>query len=212
MDDKRFDFYKFSIIETEPFLEMKMVFCLPYISYSSGDLPWIALPYAHLLMGRKPQNWYCYQQNLVFLVLPSYFINPINVFRFLLEFVGEVGAENRVLDDSRFAAYGHYEWTVGRYKAKDGRLNNAFPWGNKGDQINPWFRVDLGRIMLVNGISTQGNPRYGSNYFINYRLEFSLQDSGTAMVYVKQENSSAVKVSFKICILLQAPRLHTGKG
>ncbi len=94
------------------------------------------------------------------------------------------------MNDNIFFAYGWNEWLPGRYLPKDGRLNNDRPWGNKRDSVPPWFKVDLGRIMLVNGVSTQGDPTYGSNYFPDYKLEFSLQDNGVVVIYVKEEDNS----------------------
>ncbi len=112
--------------------------------------------------------------------------------------MGEVGAENRVLEDSRFTAYNYFEWIVGRYRPKDGRLNNDFPWGNKKERPNPWFKVDFGRILLVNGVSTQGDASFGSNYFPDYKLEFSLQDTGSPVIFVKEEDISTAKVLYRI--------------
>ena len=113
------------------------------------------------------------------------------------ELISELGAENRVLEDSRFSAFAHTgSWISGRYEAKDGRLNNDRPWGRtKTDTNFMWFKVDLGRVMLVNGIATQGDGTLGSNYFPDYKLQYSIDASGTIVVGVKQGSSSAVKVS-----------------
>ena len=112
------------------------------------------------------------------------------------EFISELGAENRVLEDSRFSAYAFTGWASGRYEAKDGRLNNDRPWGRTKQDTNfMWFKVDLGRVMLVNGIATQGDSTYGSNYFPDYKLQYSFGASGASVVHVKQESSSAFKVS-----------------
>ena len=120
------------------------------------------------------------------------------------EFIGELGAENRALEDSRFSAYAFTgSWLTGRYEAKDGRLNNDRPWGRaKTDTNFMWFKVDLGRVMLVNGIATQGDSTYGPNYFPDYKLQYSFDANGAIVVHVKQESSSAVKVCYAGKILL----------
>ena len=117
----------------------------------------------------------------------------------MTEFVGEIGAENRVLEDSRFTAFGWSNWFGdGRCAPKDGRLNNDRPWGSTSTGTSTsliWFKVDLGRVFLVNGIATQGDGKWGSNFFPDYKLDFGLKSPGTTVVDVKEETSSAVKVS-----------------
>eukprot|EP00112_Aurelia_sp_Birch-Aquarium-sp1_P008512 Seg194.3_Seg194.2 transcript_id=Seg194.3_Seg194.2/GoldUCD/mRNA.D3Y31 product="Coagulation factor VIII" protein_id=Seg194.3_Seg194.2/GoldUCD/D3Y31 len=111
------------------------------------------------------------------------------------EFINELGAENRVLEDRRFAAFTFSRWNGHDYRAENGRLNNVRPWGRtKRDPNLMWFKIDLGRVMLVNGIATQGDGTYASNYFPDYKLQYSLDANGLTVVYVKQEGSSSVKV------------------
>lgn len=117
---------------------------------------------------------------------------------FSAETLYELGAENRVLSNSRFNASGHTEWIGGRYLAHDGRLNNDYPWGVFVDtDSNPWFKVDLGRVMLVNGISTQGDGTYADNFYPDFRLKYSMEVSPAigSLIHIKGEDSTVVRVS-----------------
>eukprot|EP00794_Sanderia_malayensis_P008095 gene8095-8963_t len=109
------------------------------------------------------------------------------------DFIAEAGAENRVLDDSKFSASGYFQtiFSHGRYLPKDGRLHNDRPWGNFSSN-RFWFKVDLGRTMLVNGIATQGDTVYTPNYFSDYKLQFS--QSNANFVSIKSEGSSSIKI------------------
>lgn len=116
---------------------------------------------------------------------------------FSTETLYEVGAENRALSNSSFSASGFSSWVTGRYLPHDGRLNNDRPWEiDKAREPNPWFKVDLGRVMLVNGISTQGDNYYAPNYYPDYKLKYSLDANPTtgSLIYVKEETSAAVRV------------------
>ena len=109
----------------------------------------------------------------------------------------ELGAENRALDNSRFSASGYNPLVVGRYGAEDGRLNNDRPWGVEYlGYYNPWFKVDLGRVMLVNGISVQGDGNYGPNYYPDYKIQCS-SDANVkvdALITIKDEATSSERV------------------
>ena len=121
-----------------------------------------------------------------------YFLFPCLAFA---EFVGELGAENKVLEDSRFTAFDFKDFFGdGRYAPKDGRLNSYRPWGTNNKVNYMWFKVDLGKVMLVNGFATQGDSTYGPCYFPDYKLEFALESTGNAVVLIKEEGSSSVKV------------------
>ena len=117
------------------------------------------------------------------------------LFSIFTEPVYELGVENRVLDNSRFSASGFTEWAPGRYRAHDGRLNNDRPWGIS-KPASPWFKVDLGRVMLVNGISVQGDGVYGPNYYPDYKIQYSFDASVAvgALVTIKDEITSSEKV------------------
>ena len=111
----------------------------------------------------------------------------------------ELGSENRALENSRFTASGHTAWTTGRYDAFDGRLNNDRPWGvSKSSASNPWFKIDLGRVMLVNGISIQGDGTYGSNYYPDYKIQYSFDSNAAvgALIGIKEEITSTERVWF----------------
>ncbi|XP_065069552.1 receptor-type tyrosine-protein phosphatase S-like isoform X2 [Rhopilema esculentum] len=110
-----------------------------------------------------------------------------------LDSVYEFGAENRALPDNRFSAYATTDFlNNGRYKAKDGRLNNDRPWGcSKNERSFLWFKVDLGRVMLVTAIATQGDRTYGPNYFPDFKLQYT---RGSRNITIKEESSSNEKV------------------
>eukprot|EP00794_Sanderia_malayensis_P008093 gene8093-8960_t len=85
-------------------------------------------------------------------------------------------------------------WFQVRLKARYVRVKpNTFN-GNKcmRFEIIGCDTVDLGRTMLVNGIATQGDPTYASNYFSDYKLQFS--QSNANFVSVKREGSSSIKI------------------
>ena len=124
-------------------------------------------------------------------------LNDILFIFIFIESMYELGAENRALENGRFIASGHTAWTIGRYDAHDGRLNNDKPWGvSKLSATNPWFKVDLGRVMLVNGISIQGDGTYGSNYYPDYKIQYSFDANVAvgALIGIKEETASAEKV------------------
>ena len=76
-------------------------------------------------------------------------------------------------------------------------MNNDRPWGlAKSAATNPWFKVDLGRVMLVNGISIQGDGTWGSNYYSDYKLQYSFDASPAvgALIAIKEETTSSEKV------------------
>ena len=117
---------------------------------------------------------------------------------YFIEFIYEIGAENRALGNGRFNASGHQtNWIPGRYLPHDGRLNNDRPWGiSKSVATNPWFKVDLGRVMLVNGISIQGDGTWGANYYPDYKLQYSFDANPVdgALIAIKEEATSSEKV------------------
>ena len=81
--------------------------------------------------------------------------------------------------------------------AHDGRLNNDRPWGVSNlVQTDPWFKVDLGRVMLVNGISIQGDRTFGPNYYPDYKLQYSFDaaPAAGALIAIKEETTSSEKV------------------
>ena len=109
----------------------------------------------------------------------------------------ELGAENRALANSRFSASSYTSYAPGRYGAEDGRLNNDRPWGlDSLSASNPWFKVDLGRVMDVNGISIQGDGTWGINYYPDYKIQYSFDANvaGGALIGVKEELTSSEKV------------------
>ena len=121
----------------------------------------------------------------------SGFINPF------ADSIYEIGAENKVLENTRFKASGFTSWVSGRYQAHDGRLNSDRPWGiSKFTSTNPWFKVDLGRMMLVNGISTQGDGVWGPNYYPDFKIQYSFDVITTSgnLKTIKQDFSLTEKV------------------
>ena len=101
--------------------------------------------------------------------------------------------ENRVLENSKLKASGFTEWAAGRYQAHDGRLNNDRPWGiSQVTSSNPWFKVDLGRTMLVNGISIQGDGTWGQNYYPDFKIHYSFD------VVTTSGNLNAIKQDFSL--------------
>ncbi|XP_065069850.1 receptor-type tyrosine-protein phosphatase S-like isoform X1 [Rhopilema esculentum] len=110
-----------------------------------------------------------------------------------LDSVYEFGAENRALPDNRFSAYATTDFfNNGRYQPKDGRLNNDRPWGcSRTETSFLWFKVDLGRDMLVTAIATQGDRTYGPNYFPDFKLQYT---RGSNNITIKEESSSTEKV------------------
>ena len=103
----------------------------------------------------------------------------------------ELGAENRALDNGRFSAL------PDNANAHYGRLNMYKAWQFPNDVAqNQWFKVDLGRVILVNGISIQGDPRIGDYYVTDYKLQYSFDASVAvgALVTVKEETTSSERV------------------
>ena len=119
------------------------------------------------------------------------FCNVVQSVRTFTESVYEVGAENRVLDDVRFNA------STNNAIAHYGRLNMPMAW----QPLLPvtqsqWFKVDLGRVLLVNAISIQGDPRRGESFYSDYKIQYNLNDIAVAgsLVTIKEEDTSSERV------------------
>ena len=103
----------------------------------------------------------------------------------------ELGAENRALANTRFSA------SPDSANAHYGRLNMQMAWRFSTDVAqNEWFKVDLGRVILVNGISIQGDPRIGDYFVLDYKIQYSFDASVAvgALVTVKEETTSSERV------------------
>ena len=59
-----------------------------------------------------------------------------------------------------------------------------------------WFKVDLGRVLLVNAISIQGDPRRGESFYSDYKIQYNLNDIAVAssLVTIKEEDTSSERV------------------
>ena len=58
-------------------------------------------------------------------------------------------------------------------KAKYCRLNHQYAWCTNRRREQPWFMVDLGRIMNVIAISTQGYAGVGDYFVTSFKLAYS---------------------------------------
>ena len=97
--------------------------------------------------------------------------------------------ENGKIPDSAITASTHYSPS---YAPSRGRLNSPTSW-SVSDQPGPqsWLQVDLGRIMAVKKIATQGR-RHVTNWVISYEIS----SSADRFDWVLYEENGIVKVSF----------------
>ena len=107
-------------------------------------------------------------------------------------FIDPLGVENGIVSNKDITASSVYHL---KYKPLQGRLNNLICWAaaDHSTKFNTWLKIDLGQVMLVTRVATQGDPYWSFNYFTSFKLQFSFE--GSKFSPVKEERSNTVKVS-----------------
>ena len=62
------------------------------------------------------------------------------------------------------------------YKGFNARLDGANSWcsSNRSTLVEQWVKVDLRYPMSIRGISTQGDPKFPSNFIRRFTLRYSI--------------------------------------
>ncbi|EDO41138.1 predicted protein, partial [Nematostella vectensis] len=84
-----------------------------------------------------------------------------------------LGMESGAISDSAITASSYWN----SLPPKNGRLNNATAWGSASQSPGEYFQVDLGRVITVTKVATQGNRNFAewmTSYKIGYSSDLSI--------------------------------------
>ena len=98
-----------------------------------------------------------------------------------------LGMESGDITDDQITASSEYSSKYGWVHA---RLRKGDFWAAKRNDANQWIQVDLGKIMTVKGVATQGRPTSPLQYVTKYKLQYS-NDGKTFRDYKEEGKSSA---------------------
>ena len=59
------------------------------------------------------------------------------------------------------------------YACSRARLNKGTIWAARTNNANQWIQVDLGKIMTLKGVATQGRPSSFLQCVTKYKLQYS---------------------------------------
>jgi hypothetical protein len=92
-----------------------------------------------------------------------------NVYSFKDRCAMPIGLEDGRITEGQFSASSYYtSYLSPRY----GRINFDYGWRPRQRNRHQWLQVDLGDIITIKGIATQGSRRY--NYWAkSYRVSYS---------------------------------------
>ena len=102
--------------------------------------------------------------------------------------------ESGAITDDQISASSQYSGAHGWVRARlnlgtDSKGNGG--WSAKKSDANQWIQVDLGKIMIVKGVATQGRTDY-RQFVTKYNLKYS--DDGQTFTDYKQEGKTSAKV------------------
>lgn len=100
-----------------------------------------------------------------------------------------LGMESGDITDDQITASSEYNSKYGWVHA---RLKKGGFWAAKRNDANQWIQVDLGKIMTVKGVATQGRPSSYLQYVTKYKLQYS--NDGQTFSDYKEEGKSSAKV------------------
>ena len=96
-------------------------------------------------------------------------MKSIFVLTILLEIFSPFGMENNTVPDIHLSASSN---TDANHTAKEGRLYNSNAWCAEGNGTEEYFQIDLGSIVTITGLATQGEPR-GTSWVKTYNVRYS---------------------------------------
>ncbi|XP_031567848.1 neuropilin-2-like [Actinia tenebrosa] len=107
-----------------------------------------------------------------------------------------LGMQSRTIPDSAITASSYLSNGHAPYRA---RLHNdpPMPYSSSNDsaiwipstsQVGEYLQIDLGRMVYVTKIATQGRPYYGTQYVTKYQLKYKQTTSSPWMDYLEGKN------------------------
>ena len=75
-----------------------------------------------------------------------------------------LGLENNIVPDVQLSASSISSGSFYHFPAKDGRLYVSNAWCANGWGANEYLQIDLGKVVTITGLATQGC--YGYNYWV----------------------------------------------
>lgn len=100
-----------------------------------------------------------------------------------------LGMESGDITDDQITASSEYNSNYGGVHA---RLKKGGFWAAKRNDANQWIQVDLGKIMTVKGVATQGRPSSYLQCVTKYKLQYG--NDGQTFSDYKEEGKSSAKV------------------
>lgn len=103
--------------------------------------------------------------------------------------------ESGAITDDQISAPSQYSEAHGWVRARlnlgiDSKGNGG--WSARKSDPNQWIQVDLGKIMTVKGVATQGRAGPYRQFVTKYNLKYS--DDGQTFTDYKQEGKTSAKV------------------
>ncbi|XP_066019015.1 uncharacterized protein [Pocillopora verrucosa] len=105
-----------------------------------------------------------------------------------------LGMDSGAITDAQISASSQWD---GNHGARQGRLHykklpgTSGSWSSRANDLNQWFKVDLGQYTTVTGIATQGRQSY-DEYVTAYKLQYS--DDGVTFQFYKEKPLETEKV------------------
>lgn len=114
--------------------------------------------------------------------------------------------ESGAITDDQISASSQYSEAHGWVRARlnlgiDSKGNGG--WSAKKSDPNQWIQVDLGKIMTVKGVATQGRAGSYRQFVTKYNLKYS--DDGQTFIDYKQEGKTSAKVITEATFELDFP-------
>ncbi len=97
-----------------------------------------------------------------------------------------LGMRSGFISSSQITASSTFDNDI-KFKPGQARLDIQSRWcGAKtgSDLVNDFHQVDFGRMIVLNGIATQGDPTYNTNYVKKFYLEIG--NTSTTFVSIKR--------------------------
>lgn len=113
------------------------------------------------------------------------------------------------IPDHRFTASSFYDYP--RYRPSNGRLLSARAWGPKTASSGNWLQIDLGSLVYVCAVATQGGGKMIAEFVERYKISVSLDN--VYWNYYQENNIDKVNtrgthrknISSSICIAIIVP-------
>lgn len=105
-------------------------------------------------------------------------------------------ADPSIIPDHRFTASSYYD---NRYIPSNARLNTSSSWAPRTTAGGDWLQIDIGYLMIVCALATQGASGHVHEWATSYKIRVSLDNVNWK--YYK-ENSVDKVIDHKSCLIL----------